>query len=273
MVRRWYRLRTPGWRSGALINGTGAAVTGIVTLVIAYSKWAAGEKLHVGGTAVPTGAWMVVVLVPAMVYGFFLIHNHYQFLARQLTLDSYQAPTPRKNTVLVLIPALHRGTLPALDFAKRIGDNVRAVHVNTDELKTERLRRRWEEWGRGVPLVVLSSPYRSLLEPLLEYIREVDCERDDDNIVVVIPEFVPAKWWEKILHNHSGLMLKFALLGQRNVVVCNVRYFLEPFTGPVRFSADGDGASPAGNGRARGALAGTASAMRAGATVARPKSM
>src|SRR5205823_9207894 len=164
-----------------------------------------------------------------------------------------------KNTVLVLIPALHRGTLPALDFAKRIGDNVRAVHVNTDEAKTERLRRRWDEWGRGVPLVVLCSPYRALIEPILEYIREVDLERDDDNIVVVIPEFVPAKWWEKILHNHSGLMLKFALLGQRNVVVCNVRYFLEPCTGPIRFTGE-PSSSSGGNGHAPGALSGAGDA-------------
>ena len=220
----------------------------------------------------PTGAWMVVVLVPAMIYGFFMVHNHYRFLARQLTLDGYQAPPPRKNTVLVLIPALHRGTLPALDFAKPIGDNVRAVHIDTDEIQTTRLRQRWEEWGSGVPLVVLASSYRSLLEPILEYIREVDLERDDDNIVVVIPEFVPAKWWEKILHNHSGLMLKFALLGQRNVVVCNVRYFLEPFTGPVRFSAERDAVSPAGNGNAHGALSGSGAATTAGVRTQSPKS-
>src|SRR3989442_10783628 len=104
-----------------------------------------------------------------------------------------------------------------------------------DPAKTPAVRDKWELWGEGQSLVVLESAYRSLVQPLMDYIDEVELEREDDQIVVVIPEFVPAKWWEKVLHGHSGLLLKLALLHRPNVIVCNVRYFLEPFTGPVRF--------------------------------------
>jgi amino acid transporter len=233
MVRRWFRLRTPGWRLNALVNGTGGAVTGLVMVVIAVSKWTAGEKLHVGPLAVPTGAWMVVLLIPALVYGFFKIHNHYRLIARQLTLEGYHQPAPRTNTVLVLVPAIHRGTVPALQFARAMGGSVRGVHIEIDPKKSSRLRERWEQWGEGTPLVILPSPYRSVVDPLLEYIDQVEAERDDDQIVVVLPEFVPCQWWEKILHNHTGLMIKFALLHKKNVIVCNVRYFLGPCTGPI----------------------------------------
>src|SRR5262249_17423103 len=115
--------------------------------------------------------------------------------------------------------------------------DVRAVYIESDPAKTPAVRDKWERWGEGQSLVVLESPYRSLVQPLLAYIDEVELEREDDQIVVVIPEFVPAKWWEKVLHGHSGLLLKLALLHRPNVIVCNVRYFLAPFTGPVRFAS------------------------------------
>src|SRR5206468_3092294 len=127
----------------------------------------------------------------------------------------------------------------ALQFAHSMSDDVRAVFVEIDPNKTVQLQQKWAQWEEETPLVVLKSPYRSLIEPIMRYIDEVEEERDDDQIVLVLPEFVPAKWWEKVLHNHSGLMLKLALLHKRNVIVCNIRYFLEPFSGPVRFS-DGE---------------------------------
>jgi hypothetical protein len=246
MVRRWFRLRTRHWQVAALVNGAGAIVTGIVMLVIAASKWASGEKLHLLGLAIPTGAYLVVLLVPCLVYLFFTIHHHYATVRRQLTLEGYQRPMRRQNTVLVLVPALHRGTVPALQFARSMSEDVRAVFVEIDPNRTVQLQQRWGQWGEGVPLVVLKSPCRSLIEPIMAYIDEVEEERDDDQIVLVLPEFVPAKWWEKILHNHSGLMLKLALLRKRNVIVCNLRYFLEPFSGRVHFRDDNDLTRPPG---------------------------
>lgn len=237
MVRRWFRLRGPGWQKNAVINGVGAAVTAVVAGVICVSKWAAGEAIRLGPWKIPTGAWMVVVLVPCLVYVFFLMYHHYCTVAGQLTLDECERPAPRVNTVLLLVPDVHRGILPAMQFARSLSHDVRAVHVEINAAKTPRLLKRWAQWGDGMPLVILESPYRSLAEPVLDYIDRVELERDDDHIVLVLPEFVPAKWWEKILHNHSGLMLKLALLRKQNVIVCNVRYFLTPFSGPVRFHA------------------------------------
>lgn len=231
MVRRWFRLRTPRWQVNAVVNGLGAVVTGIVMLVIAATKWAAGEKLPVGPFLVPTGAWMVVVMVPSLVWVFFLIHKHYQVLAAQLTLKGYEEPKPRVNTVLVLVPDVHRGVIPALQFARTLGHDVRAVYIEVDPAKTARLQKRWAKWGHGLSLVVLESPYRGVIEPLLHYIDHVDEEREDDHIVVVLAEFVPPTWWENILHNQTGFLLKLALLHKKNVIVCNVRYFLETGSG------------------------------------------
>lgn len=238
MVRRWYRLRTPRWQLNALINGVGALATGIVMLVIAVSKWAAGEHLHVGKLAIPTGAWMVVVMVPTLVYMFYATYNHYRSAALQLTLGDDHQPEPRVNTVLVPIAGMHRGIIPALQFARALSPDVRAVYIEIDAAKTVLVRASWERWGEGATLVVLESPYRSLVQPLLEYIDEVEHEREDDVIVLVIPEFVPAKWWEKLLHGHSGLLLKLALLHKRNIIVCNVRYFLEAAAARLPFPAE-----------------------------------
>jgi amino acid transporter len=238
MVRRWLRLRTPHWQLNALINGTGALATGVVMLVIAMSKWSAGERLHVWKLSIPTGAWMVVVMVPTLVYMFYATYSHYRSVTRQLTMEGYQKPKPRVNTVLVPIAGVHRGMIPALQFARALSVDVRAVYIETDPAKTELVRDEWERWGEGSTLVVLESPYRSLVQPLLEYIDEVEREREDDVIVLVIPEFVPAKWWEKLLHGHSGLILKFALLHKRNIIVCNVRYFLEAAAARIPFPAE-----------------------------------
>ena len=239
MVKRWFRLKSRGWQLNALINGVGMVVTAVVTAVIVISKWAAGEPIpFLFGTKIPSGAWMIVVLIPALVYTFFLIHNHYQAVGQQLTLEKYEKPVPRVNTVLVLVPDVHRGVIPALQFARSISDTARAVHVELNPAKTQRFLQRWAEWGEGTPLVILESPYRSLAEPLLSYIDTVEDEREDDQIVLVLPEFVPGKWWEKILHSHTGVMLKLALLAKKNVVVCNVRYFLQPFSGPLNLEAE-----------------------------------
>src|SRR5205085_930327 len=168
----------------------------IVMMVIAISKWTAGEKLHLGKLVIPTGSWMVVLMVPTLVYLCFLSYSHYRWVERQLTMQGYRKQQPRVNTVLVPVAGVHRGIIPALQFAQAISSDVRAVAVEIDPAKTPRLREEWERWGEGNTLVILESPYRSLVQPLLRYIDEVEQEREDDVIVLVLPEFVPGKWWE-----------------------------------------------------------------------------
>lgn len=214
MVAHWRRLGGPGWKTSAWINGVGALVTGIVLVVVAVTK--AHE-----------GAWIILLLIPVHVVFFRATKRHYDVVAAQLSLKAWMGqPSRRRNTVLVPISGVHRAVVQAVEYAKTVSPDVRAVYVNMDPAATEQLRGEWEQWGQGVPLVVLESPYRSLMEPLLEYIEQVDAERPDDFVTVVLPEFVPARWWHHLFHNQRALLIKGALLFEPNTVVTSVPFHL-----------------------------------------------
>lgn len=203
------------WLLPTIINATGAVITFVVLLVIATTKFT-----H--------GAWAVLVLIPLLVLMFRAIHSHYADVARQLTTEGLEAIKPIKNIVIVPVSSIHRGVINALQYAKSIAPgNVTAVYVDLDEEATRKLRQKWEMWGTGIPLHVLPSPYRALTRPLLRYINKLDRKRDDDVITVILPEFVPAKWWQQLLHNQSSLLLKGALLFKEHVIVTSVPYHLK----------------------------------------------
>jgi hypothetical protein len=132
-----------------------------------------------------------------------------------------------RNTVLVLVPGIHKGVLPALQYARTLSPDCRAVYIETDPSDTPLIEERWEKWETGIPLVVLESQYRSIIQPLMKYLDEVKKDRVRHIVTVIIPEFVPVKFWHKMLHNQSGIMLKLALLFQKDIVVTNMRYYLE----------------------------------------------
>lgn len=173
------------------------------------------------------GAWLVVVLIPILVWMFSRIHAHYDEVAQHLTMERYLPVGKFQHTVLVSVSGVHRGVMPALEYARSIGDDVRAVYVEVDPAKTPQVLERWGRWVDDIPLVVLESPYRALTEPLLEYVDRVERERDDDVVTVVIPEFVTDKWWTTLLHGQSGMLLKWALLFKKGIVVVNIRYYLD----------------------------------------------
>ncbi|MDT5263056.1 MAG: hypothetical protein QOC61_2060 [Acidobacteriota bacterium] len=203
------------WLLPTIINATGAGITFVVLIVIATTKFT-------------RGAWAVLVLIPLLVFLFRAIHQHYVDVAKQLTTEGLDDIRPLHNTVIVPVSGIHRGVIHALQYAKSIApDNVIAVYVDLDEEATRKLRQRWEKWGAGIPLHVLPSPYRALTRPLLRYITKVDSQRDDDIVTVILPEFVPAKWWHQLLHNQSSLLLKGALLFKENVIVTSVPYHLK----------------------------------------------
>ncbi|MCU0490486.1 MAG: APC family permease [Chloroflexaceae bacterium] len=216
MVRRHLRIKEEGWRKGIAINGLGAFLTAVVMVVLAVTKFT-----H--------GAWVVLLLIPLLVLMFRAIHAHYKNVSEQLSLEKACKPAPlRRHTAVVLVSGMHKGVLPALRYAQAIAsDNVTAVYVNLDPDVTVRFKERWQEWCCGVPLVVLDSPYRSLLSPLLKFIDEYDRRYSDDVLTVVLPEFVPAHWWEHLLHNQTGLLIKTALLFRKGKVVTSVPYHLE----------------------------------------------
>jgi amino acid transporter len=214
MVIHWRRLRGPGWKTSAAINGFGALVTGVVLIVVAITK-------------AQEGAWIILLLIPVHVLFFRATKRHYDSVASELSLKSWAARPPRlHNTVLVPISGVHAAVLQAIEYARTLSPDVRAVYVNVDPATTDRLRQEWQQWGQGVPLVVLESPYRSLMEPFLEYIEQVDAEHPDDFLTVVLPEFVPAKWWHHLFHNQRALLIKGALLFKPNVVVTSVPFHL-----------------------------------------------
>jgi amino acid transporter len=214
MVVHWRRVRGPGWRSSAAINGFGAMITGIVLVVVAVTK--AHE-----------GAWIILLLIPVFVVFFRVTKRHYDVVASQLSLKGLEQAAPRRaNTVLVPISGVHRAVVQAVEYARTLSPDVRAVYVNVDPTTTEHLQHDWEQWGQGVPLVVLDSPFRSLMEPFLEYLERVDMQRPDDFVTVVLPEFVPAKWWHHLFHNQRALLIKGALLFKPNVVVTSVPFHL-----------------------------------------------
>jgi amino acid transporter len=203
----------PRWRPKMLVNTIGAALTLVVMGVFAVTKFR-------------DGAWIVLVVIPVLVVIFLTIHRHYQRLAAGLSLEAYGAP-PRmvRHRVIVPVSGVHRGTLAALDYARTLSTDVTAVHVSLDEADTRRVRAKWGAWGDGVRLVTLESPYRLLMEPLLEYIREIAALRQPNEVItVVVPQFVPERWWQRLLHTQTALFLRLALIGQRGVVITDVPY-------------------------------------------------
>ena len=195
MVMHWRRLHGPGWKTSAAINGFGAIVTGIVLVVVAVTK--AHE-----------GAWIILLLIPIHVAFFRATRRHYDQVQAQLSLEGWTPRDPKRNVVLVPISGMHRAVVQALDYARTLSADVRAVYVGVDPEATKRLQEQWPEQGRGVELVVLPSPYRSLMEPLLEYVETLLQAEPKTYVTVALPEFVPARWWHHLFHNQSALLIK-----------------------------------------------------------------
>jgi len=214
MVRRWLIKKGLHWRKKLIVNGVGAVTTGIATVIIAATKFM-------------QGAWIVFLLVAALIMMFRSIRSHYKAVADQvLSSRDTRPPRPRRNLILIPIGAVNKAVVRAVDYARSRGGEVRAVLVDVDKEETALVEMKWAQWGCGVPLIVLPSPYRSILGSLLDYIEE-DLEKDRDCwITVVLPEILPARWWQNILHNQRALLLKGALLFKDRVVLTDVPFHL-----------------------------------------------
>lgn len=202
-----------GWRWKLAINSLGAITTAIVTLIFAITKFA-------------DGAWIIVLLLPALVISFYAVHRHYVSLAQDLSLEHYGQPPPSKrHRVIIPVSAVHQGTLEALDYALSLSQDVTAVHISIDPAQTERLQHKWDGWGKGVRLVVIESPYRTFLEPFLEYVNELSAIlQPNERLTIVVPQFIPKHWWHNLLHTQTAFWLRFVLLNKRGVVITEVPY-------------------------------------------------
>jgi amino acid transporter len=213
MVVRWLRRREPGWRLALPFNFIGMCMTAVVFMVFAIVRFR-------------EGAFVVIIIIPAFVALFLSIHRHYSDVNRQLSTEIPTSPGRVRPLCIVPISDLNNVALQSLAFARTVSDRVIAVHICDDESHISKLRAMWEIWGGHVPLEIIESPYRSFLRPLLVYIDEIDKQRDDDTLVVVLPELVSTRWWHQLLHNQSALRLKATLLFRPGTVVINVPYHL-----------------------------------------------
>ena len=215
IFKKYMTERSGNWIVQSALSGVGAVVTGIVMLVIACAKFMAG-------------AWLVIVAMPLIIWQFFIVKRHYKSVQRQLAIpEDTPCPVYQDSTVIVLIASLHRGSIQALSYARSIAKNVEAVHVSLNPYSTQYLKDRWEQWGCGIPLVIIESPYRSLTEPLMNYIEEVEKRYPNDILTVIIPEFVTKKWWHGLLHNQSAMTIKLLLKWNRRAVVTTSRFYLD----------------------------------------------
>ncbi len=221
MVRHWLRERGPNWRRSAVINATGAVMTGIVTLVIFVTKF------H-------EGVWIVAVLIPLIVAMCLMISGHYRLVATQSTPETPIEPSEIRLRVVVPIGALNLPAQQALAFARAVSTSVTGIHVTDDLAAAETIKKQWEALidGHG-QLVIIESPYRSLVGPLLAYLDSVREQNPHDTVMVILPEFVPSRWWEHLLHNQTAFFLKAALLFRPGIIVANVPYHIHRGTYPA----------------------------------------
>lgn len=231
MARRWWKIGhlkegeeivepgstlryVKGWQYKMLINGFGALCTAVVMVVFAVTKFR-------------EGAWVVLILTPVLVFIFFKIHYHYKGLARSLSLEDFPGKPTRQTRHRVIMPisGVHQGTMDALRYARLLSNDVTVVHISLDAAETEKVQKKWITWGEGTRLVILDSPYRLFIEPLLEYLKEIiDSRQSNETITVVVPQFIPSKRWHNVLHMQTANVLRSELLNKHGVVVTDVPY-------------------------------------------------
>jgi amino acid transporter len=204
------------WRSKMVINGFGAFCTAVVMMVFTITKFR-------------DGAYIVLIVIPLIVYGFFNIHKHYQHLATHLSLEDFGIPaTVKRHRVILPISGVHKGTLAALRYARSLSDDITAVHISVEPEEADTVKMKWDLWGEGVRLVILDSPYRLFIEPLLEYIEAIASKRQPNEIItIVVPQFVPKHWYENLLHTQAAFWLRMALLFKKGIVITDVPYQIE----------------------------------------------
>jgi amino acid transporter len=213
MVVHWWRGRGDGWRRSMLINGGGAIATAIVTVIFAVAKFA-------------LGAWLVVVIIPILVAAMLFIGMQYQRRRVETEVPAASVIGPPRRHQRVIVPAsdVTRDVVQAIRFGRTMSDDVRAVHVTDDLAARELIRERFARQLPGVPLVIVESPYRSLVRPLVRYLEHTADRSSGDVVIALLPEYVPRHWWERFLYNDNGRRIERSLLGHPNVLVAEVPY-------------------------------------------------
>ena len=233
MARRWWKsghlkpgevVKEPGsilkydsgWIFKMIVNGFGALCTITVMFVFGFTKFT-------------EGAWIIVILTPILVTIFFTIHHHYKGIAKQLSLDNQpNTSTIRRNRVILLLGGVHQGSLAGLRYAKNLSTDITVVHTSIDSVETDKVISKWETYGEGYRLVVLQSPFRLIIEPILEYLAYIENQRQENEMItIVVPTFVPKVWWASFLHMRTADTLRKALRSRNDIVIIEVPYQVE----------------------------------------------
>jgi amino acid transporter len=225
LVLHWWRRRETGWRAALAVNAVGAGVTGVVAAIVGVTKFT-------------SGAWLSMLTMGVLFVVLWRIKVHYEAATSQLEAAgagvvplaadrAYRTAYALPQTVLVPVEGIDKAVLRTLAYARSISANTTAIHVTDDREAAERLRRQWEESVLDIPLVIVESPYRSLVEPILAYVDALDRKQPEQVITVVLPEFITRRFWHRFLHNQLSLRLKRALINRPNTVVVDVPYHLQ----------------------------------------------
>jgi hypothetical protein len=209
MARHWWRAGVhkdkklleagnQGWKWKLVINGVGAVATAVVTLIFAVTKFI-------------DGAWIIVLLLPAIVMSFFSVHR--------------EPPPAVRHRVIIPVAGIHRGTLEALEYANSLSNDLTAVHILLDPEEREAVENKWRWWGKGVRLVIIDSPYRTFLEPFLGYVDDLrKVSQPNERLTIVVPQFNPERPWHNLLHTQTAFWLRLALLSKKGIVITEVPY-------------------------------------------------
>ena len=212
MIRHWLRERPPGYRRRLTVNAIGAVITGLVAIDVAVVKAPA--------------SLLVLVLIPVLVAIMWFIHHEYDTATEELQVDKSRVygPPTKTNRVIIPVPTLSRAVVRSVQFGRSLSEDVRAVHITVDAEAAEALRADWEHMFPEVPLIIIETPYRSLVVPFLHYLDVMAPTPPNTITVVVLPDYVPRHWWDKILHNQKAHRIREALVGRPNTVVADVPY-------------------------------------------------
>jgi len=213
MVRHWLRERGPDWRRSAAINGVGTVATAIVTIVFAIAKFA-------------LGAWLIILIIPVIVVAMLFVHGQYERRRLEVRVrpEAIIPPPTRHQRVIVPVPEVTRDVIQAIRFGRTMSEDVTAVHVTDDLERGEELRERFNRQLPGIPLVIVESPYRKLVRPLVRYLEFTARQSKDDLIVVILPEYVARHGWERLLFNNNARRIRDELLGHKNILVAQVPF-------------------------------------------------
>ncbi|MEH7095880.1 APC family permease [Neobacillus vireti] len=214
LIRRWLKVKGPYWQLKFAVNIVGAIITTIVAIIFSVTKFSGG-------------AWIVLIVLPIFILFSLAIHRHYEAIMLELELDLRTFPVTKEVISIVLVSGVHRIVNNTLTFAKSLNDEVIAVYIGYDDEAIHQMKEKWADWGTPCRLICLKSKYRSLIEPLSRLIKVIEEKHEDKLIHVLIPQFIPVKWWHNLLHNQSALLLRIWFLYHKDIAITTVPYHLK----------------------------------------------